>query len=297
MNAVQINFADFVQIQNTQPVTTSKFVAAAFGKRHDNVLAKIEEILTQVPDYFNKLNFKEIEFLRTNALGKTIRDKAYQLTKDGFMLLVMGFTGKQAMQIKIAYIEAFNAMAEKLANISGGLKPQTASTVSDRTGLRQAVSAVVGKHHIDYSTAYSLVHQRFNVESIEDLTYEQLGEAVKYCHALILDKSLNGEVLEKPQLPTQSAANFTNIQLQNMACLTYYSAWAMAILRKYSKPLRELGVKEAVNMWTLADESQSRIRSSREALESIVPQLEPYTADYICACFKDLDRMKREFGY
>lgn len=188
--------------------------------------------------------------------------------------------------------------AEVLPQIrkTGGYQmPHT--TPDDRTGLRQAVSAVVGKHHIDYSTAYSLVHQRFNVESIDELTHEQLGEAVKYCHALILDKSLNGEVLEKPQLPTQSAANFTNIQLQNMACLTYYSAWAMAILRKYSKPLRELGIKEAVTMWTLADESQSRIRSSREALESIVPQLEPYTADYICACFKDLDRMKREFGY
>ncbi len=197
MNAIQINFADFVQIQAAQPVTNSKFVAEAFGKRHDNVLSKIDELLTQVPDYFKNLNFKEIEIARTNSLGKVINDKAYQLTKDGFMLLVMGFTGKAAMQIKIAYIEAFNAMAEQLKHpVSGSL--QTDKTSADeRTGLRQAVSLLVGRKGIDYSDAYKIVHQRFNVDGIDALSREQLAQAVAYVHALALDKSLHGEILDK----------------------------------------------------------------------------------------------------
>lgn len=87
--------------------------------------------------------------------------------------------------------------AEVLPQIrkTGGYQmPHT--TPDDRTGLRQAVSAVVGRHRIDYSTAYSLIHQRFNVEHIDELTHEQLGEAVKYCHGLILDTALRGEVLD-----------------------------------------------------------------------------------------------------
>lgn len=52
------------------------------------------------------------------------------------------------------------------AVVSGSLKTQT--TVADRTPLRQAVSALVGKCNIDYSSAYNMVHQRFGVESIEE---------------------------------------------------------------------------------------------------------------------------------
>lgn len=116
MNEIAINFSEFIQIQNNQTVTTSEFVAKAFKKNHKNVLAKIDEILTQVPDFFGKLNFKPTENSYKNNLGFDVTTRVYELTKDGFMLLVMGFTGKQAMQIKIAYIEAFNKMAETLKN-------------------------------------------------------------------------------------------------------------------------------------------------------------------------------------
>lgn len=116
MNAVAIDFEQFVQINHSEPVTTSEFVAKAFGKEHKNILRKIEEIFTQVPDSFIKLNFKFNEKLVKVGFGER-RDKFYELTKDGFILLVMGFTGKNAMSIKIAYINAFNAIAEKLRQI------------------------------------------------------------------------------------------------------------------------------------------------------------------------------------
>ncbi|EHG5469588.1 single-stranded DNA-binding protein [Campylobacter coli] len=45
--------------------------------------------------------------------GKTRKDRCYNLTRDGFSLLAMGFTGKKALQFKIAFINAFNEM-EKL---------------------------------------------------------------------------------------------------------------------------------------------------------------------------------------
>lgn len=112
-NALSINFSEFVQIHNNQTVTTSEFIAKAFNKRHADVLRKIDELLTQVPDYFSKRNFAFTVKTSEQTFGAR-SERCCELTKDGFILLVMGFTGKQAMQIKIAYIEAFNAMAEKL---------------------------------------------------------------------------------------------------------------------------------------------------------------------------------------
>lgn len=61
MNAVAIDFEQFVQINHSEPVTTSEFVAKAFGKKHCDVLRKIEEIFTQVPDSFGERNFALIE--------------------------------------------------------------------------------------------------------------------------------------------------------------------------------------------------------------------------------------------
>ena len=113
MNAISINFQNFVQIQNSQIVTTSEFVAQAFDKQHKHVLEKIEQISKEIKASFFEPNFRlKAKQVKT---GFGYREtKSYELTKDGFMLLVMGFTGKQAMAIKIAYIEAFNAMSEAI---------------------------------------------------------------------------------------------------------------------------------------------------------------------------------------
>ena len=103
MNAISINFQNFVQIQNSQIVTTSEFVAQAFDKQHKHVLEKIEQIFKEINASFFEPNFRlKAKQVKT---GFGYREtKSYELTKDGFMLLVMGFTGKQAMAIKIAYL-------------------------------------------------------------------------------------------------------------------------------------------------------------------------------------------------
>lgn len=71
-----------------------------------------------------------------------------------------------------------DVLEETLLNgkVSDGLPAKT--TADDRTPLRQAVAALVGRKGIDYSTAYGMVHQRFNVGAIEDLPAGKLPEAV-----------------------------------------------------------------------------------------------------------------------
>lgn len=97
-----------VSIINNQVKTTSIIVAETFGKRHCDVLRRIEDLETPID--FNQRNFALVEYVDAKGEAR----KAYEITRDGFTLLAMGFTGKKAMQFKIAYIEAFNKMEQAL---------------------------------------------------------------------------------------------------------------------------------------------------------------------------------------
>lgn len=97
-----------------QITTTSTQVAAHFNKRHDNVLRAIRNIGAEADADFYRLNFEEVITEFTNGKSGTQKAPAYRITRDGFTLLAMGFTGKEAMQWKVAYITAFNKMEQEL---------------------------------------------------------------------------------------------------------------------------------------------------------------------------------------
>lgn len=96
------------------PTVSSLQVAEIFGKRHDHVLRDIRQVLTQVPEIFIKSNFGVFEYPVRRGFG-TEMVKAYLLSKDGFVLLTMGYTGEKAMKFKVAYIDRFNEMEAQLA--------------------------------------------------------------------------------------------------------------------------------------------------------------------------------------
>ena len=96
-----------VVINNNQIVVSSKDIAEHFGKEHKNVLQNIREILSAE----NSAN----EFFHEESYSYNGRRLPfYLMTRDGFSLLAMGFTGKKALQWKLKYIEAFNEMEETL---------------------------------------------------------------------------------------------------------------------------------------------------------------------------------------
>ncbi|HHF7142165.1 phage antirepressor N-terminal domain-containing protein [Haemophilus influenzae] len=66
-------------------------------------------------------------------------------------------------------------------------KAERKTTVDDRTGLRNAVSFLVNKKGLIYSEVYQLIHQQFGVEHIDELSQEQLSQAIKYIHFLTLN--------------------------------------------------------------------------------------------------------------
>ncbi|EMT9153689.1 KilA-N domain-containing protein [Neisseria gonorrhoeae] len=154
-------------------------------------------------------------------------------------------------------------------NVSDGIKPAK-TTADDRTGLRQAVAALVGRKGIDYSSAYSMVHQRFNVESIEDIPADKLPEAVAYAHALTLHTGLTGEVLDREPLPApQPALPISGNALYDLAVAVSYGARAIQMGRDVSAPLKQLGCRQAVTMWTVWAETRSRLKAAANALEAL----------------------------
>ena len=94
--------------QNGEPVASSREIAKCFGKEHKHVLAAIRQIL--VPENSATKVFPEATF---EYRGQKFPE--YLMNRDGFSLLAMGFTGKEAVQWKLKYIAAFNAMEKQLA--------------------------------------------------------------------------------------------------------------------------------------------------------------------------------------
>ena len=106
---------ELIAVVDGKPVVTSKQVADHFGKQHRNVLVDIKSLLSDSGE------FGELNFLLTTYISSQNKElPCYEMTRDGFTILAMGYTGKDALLWKVKYIEAFNAMEREL--LSGNAK-------------------------------------------------------------------------------------------------------------------------------------------------------------------------------
>lgn len=99
--------------QNGKPVVSSRFIAEIFEKNHQHVLRDIANLIGETSGLsvnFGLSNFGLSSY--KNAQNKI--QPEYLLTRDGFVMLAMGYTGKKAMQFKEAYINRFNEMEQYL---------------------------------------------------------------------------------------------------------------------------------------------------------------------------------------
>ena len=100
-----------VKVENNQIVTDSRSVAEHFGKEHKHVLEAIDNLVAQNSATKNMFLGQTREYR-----GRDFR--YYLMNRDGFSLLVMGFTGAKALNWKLKYIEAFNMMEKEITNKS-----------------------------------------------------------------------------------------------------------------------------------------------------------------------------------
>ena len=105
---------EIVRVINGEGMASSKEVADRFGKRH-------VEVLTAIKMMDCSKEFRECNFTLSSYISKQNKVlECYEMTRDGFSFLCMGFTGKNAAQWKEKYITAFNALEQHAKNTLGG---------------------------------------------------------------------------------------------------------------------------------------------------------------------------------
>ncbi|EPY0588448.1 Rha family phage regulatory protein [Escherichia coli] len=169
-----------ITIDNGQAVTTSLAVANFFSKRHDDVLKKIRT-LDCSPEFCAR-NFAETSISVNQPNGGTRKLPCYQITRDGFAFLAMGFTGKRAARFKEAYINAFNLMEKSL---SGADASDMSAVARNARGVYLHLREI---HQIWTSQLYPMLKA---VESpLASKLYDRVGDAV--FGAALVDSRLNG---------------------------------------------------------------------------------------------------------
>lgn len=107
------------------------------------------------------------------------------------------------------------------------------TSVDDRTPLRDAVNMLVSKKHLMYPEAYAMIHQRFNVESIEELDASQIPQAVEYIHRVVLEGEFIGKQEKKTNELSAKEAN-------SLVWLWDYANRSQALFRKLYPALKQI---------------------------------------------------------
>lgn len=188
------HFSPSVSLHSGRPATTSLEVAKFFGKQHQHVMRSIDDLRSNTPESFSASNFGRAEY--SDEQGKP--RPMFILYRDGFMLLVMGYTGKKALAMKLAYIEAFNRMEEELArqkeaarNITQdivdfpGTLSITPSSVADRKPLRALVGSWAKLSNAPFDACWNQLKAAFNLANIKELPQEWIPDALAWVQAKI----------------------------------------------------------------------------------------------------------------
>lgn len=107
------------------------------------------------------------------------------------------------------------------------------TSVDDRTQLRDAVNMLVSKKHLMYPEAYAMIHQRFNVESIEELDVSQIPQAVEYIHRVVLEGEFIGKQEKKTNELSAKEAN-------SLVWLWDYANRSQALFRELYLALKQI---------------------------------------------------------
>ncbi len=141
----------FYKKNNKEAVTTSRVLAIHFGKRHDNLLAKIEKLKKEESGAFAALRIKGSSYI--DESGK--KSKEFLLNRDAYSFFAMGFTGKNATKFKLDFIQAFNEMESWIKDrLQNSLEYKIMSETLDE--VRKLAGKETKTYH--YSTEARLVN-------------------------------------------------------------------------------------------------------------------------------------------
>lgn len=247
VDGVSLIPAELIEARGDQLMTDSLKIADVFGRLHRSILRSIKSL--DCSDEFTEHNFVLSEY--RDETGRAL--PKWEMTKDGFMFLVMGFTGKKAARIKEGYIRAFNIMADALF---GRARQVSANSLTGTTigtdGFRCLAAVLDGKvrhlpspvrkrakHHL-----WQQVHKAFSVVSAEDIPANQMDSARNF----IGSYTLEGEWLEAKVEPV--AATLDDMHLRHLFNLYVHFKHVYDIYDRYSlyEAMSLLGSRAGLDM-------------------------------------------------
>ena len=157
-----------IQNQFGKDVTTSLIVAKVFGKRHDHVLRDIANL--SCSQNFNAANFGEIKYID----NRSREQRAYEMTKDGFSLLVMGYNGAKAGEFKEKFINEFNKR-EILLNSEEYILMRSQQILKKRLGIAEEKIKQLEKQNAKLQPKANFADAAFECVT----SYTDIGQAAK----------------------------------------------------------------------------------------------------------------------
>ncbi|WII91777.1 KilA-N domain-containing protein [Kingella negevensis] len=151
------------------------------------------------------------------------------------------------------------------AVVSGSLKIAPKTTSDDRTPLRNAVNMLIVKKGLNYSEAYKLIHQRFAVGALDELSQAQLPEAVEYVHRVLM-----GEVLDKPAEPM--ATTVDDELVLAMGRLLFHAQDMRLFVKRYLSAFCDLGLSRSGALWSFVHETEPTFKMVRSFFLEHNPQ-------------------------
>ena len=162
---------ELVYLKNDAAVCDSLQVAEKFGKRHDKLIAEIRRMYGELIGKRSPQNGGAKFFFESTYENRGKHYPMFLMTRDGFSLLVMGFTGKNALEWKLQYIRAFNQM-EKLIQE----KSTAAYQLSDQAekATRKTETDII-KEFVEYARAQGSIHADHYYSNYTRLAYKAVG--------------------------------------------------------------------------------------------------------------------------
>jgi Rha family phage regulatory protein len=179
--------SQLVFVEKNQAITNSLIISEVFGKDHKNVLKDIREL--GCSDEFRRLNFEQSSYV--NSQNKDM--PMYQMNKKGFTLLAMGYTGKEAMKFKEAYIEQFEKMEEELK------KPRA---LSEREQL-------IASMRLTLETAEEITQVKGEVKEIRGMVENQI--TLDHGEQLRIKKNVGSRIYEIESDPAVRSVLFREL--------------------------------------------------------------------------------------
>lgn len=170
--------AQAFKIIEGRPVTSSRIVAEYFGKRHNDVLRGIRDLIEKNTDLSKSFIAREEQVETGNGASRS--NPVSLMDQKGFCILAMGFTGAKALEFKCAFYDEFERMKHEL-------EAPTTITPAEQRAIQREVAIRAHKTSSNYRTIYRAIKARYQIARYDQLPRTQLEDCLDFIREVELD--------------------------------------------------------------------------------------------------------------